>query len=123
MEEASKFFAEMQEHGFPLDAAVYTCMITGYGNTKKLDKAYVLLQEMKEKGIPHDWRAYNALIKVMAILQKPDEATKLYEKMIQCGFPTHNPHLQHAHAIVFHSEESRDGFCNLGSDGSECLLP
>jgi pentatricopeptide repeat protein len=51
MKEAVGYFYEMVGFGFHPDAVVYTCLMTGYGNDKRMDKVYELLKEMKEKGL------------------------------------------------------------------------
>ncbi|KAK4381984.1 Pentatricopeptide repeat-containing protein, mitochondrial [Sesamum angolense] len=45
-----------------------------FGNQKKMDMVYRLLNEMKEKGCPPDGRMYNALLKMMANRHLPDDA-------------------------------------------------
>ncbi|KAM1700520.1 hypothetical protein TB2_030991 [Malus domestica] len=76
----------MQESGCQLDDVVYTCLIAGFGNQKKMETIYELLKEMKENGCTHDGRTYNALIKVMIRQQRmPNDAMQIYKKMIQNG--------------------------------------
>jgi len=65
------------------DAAVYTCLITGFGTQKKLVTVYELLKEMQEKGHPPDGKTYNALIKLMANQKISEHATRIYNKLIQ----------------------------------------
>jgi pentatricopeptide repeat protein len=71
--------------GFHPDAVVYTCLMTGYGNDKRMDKVYELLKEMKEKGCPLDGKTYNALNKLMTGQRMPGDVVRIYKKMIQNG--------------------------------------
>jgi pentatricopeptide repeat protein len=85
MKEAVEYFYEMIDYGFHPDAAVYTCLMTGYGNDKRMDKVYELLKEMKEKGCPLDGKTYNALNKLMTGQRMPGDVVRIYKKMIQNG--------------------------------------
>ncbi|KAL7609554.1 hypothetical protein Lser_V15G12421 [Lactuca serriola] len=85
MKEAIESYENMLNHNYKPDAAVYTCLITGFGNVKQMDKVYGLLKEMKEKDCPPDGRLYNALIKLMTNRRMPDDAVRIYKKMIQSG--------------------------------------
>ncbi|KAK4384218.1 Pentatricopeptide repeat-containing protein, mitochondrial [Sesamum angolense] len=74
LKEAVEYLDGMLTCGYEPDAAVYTCLMTGFGNQKKMDMVYRLLNEMKEKGCPPDGRMYNALLKMMANRHLPDDA-------------------------------------------------
>ncbi|KAK4381986.1 Pentatricopeptide repeat-containing protein, mitochondrial [Sesamum angolense] len=74
LKEAVEYLDDMLTCGYEPDAAVYTCLMTGFGNQKKMDMVYRLLNEMKEKGCPPDGRMYNALLKMMANRHLPEDA-------------------------------------------------
>ncbi|EYU34833.1 hypothetical protein MIMGU_mgv1a022327mg [Erythranthe guttata] len=76
LKEAIDYFDEMVDSGCGPDAAVYTCLMTGFANQKK----------MNIKNCQPDGRLYNALIKMMVNRRMPDEAVKIYKKMVQSGF-------------------------------------
>ncbi|EYU20479.1 hypothetical protein MIMGU_mgv1a025024mg [Erythranthe guttata] len=61
----------MVDSGCGPDAAVYTCLMTGFANQKNMDIVYRLLNEMKEKNCQPDGRLYNALIKMMVNRRMP----------------------------------------------------
>ncbi|GAB4841768.1 hypothetical protein Ancab_022490 [Ancistrocladus abbreviatus] len=75
-------FDEMTNLSCEPDAAAYTCLITGFGNQRKMDKVYGLLKEMKEKGCSPYARTDNALIKLLTNRRMPDDAVRIYQKMI-----------------------------------------
>ncbi|CAI9114122.1 OLC1v1014772C1 [Oldenlandia corymbosa var. corymbosa] len=85
LREAADYFDEMMKSGCEPDAGVYTCLLTGYGNEKKMDKVYGLLKDMKDKGYPPDAQLFNALIKLMTNRRMPDDAVRIYKKMINTG--------------------------------------
>ncbi|KAK7412476.1 hypothetical protein VNO78_03940 [Psophocarpus tetragonolobus] len=64
MGEAIEYFDEMVDHGCQPDAALYMCLIAGFGRQKKMDMVHNPLKEMMKKGCPPDGRTYNALIKL-----------------------------------------------------------
>ncbi|KAH6811904.1 Pentatricopeptide repeat superfamily protein [Perilla frutescens var. frutescens] len=83
LNEAMNYLDDMLNSGCEPDAAVYTCLMIGFGNQRKMDMVYRLLKEMKERGCPPDGRSYNTLIKMMTNQKMPDDAAKIYKKMIQ----------------------------------------
>lgn len=83
MKEAIQCYENMLSHEHNPDVAVYTCLITGFGNIKQMDKVYGLLKEMKENGCKPDGRLYNALIKLMTNRKMPNDAVRIYKKMIE----------------------------------------
>lgn len=81
--EAMGYLNDMLKSGCEPDAAVYTCLMIGFGNQRKMNMVYQLLKQMKERGCPPDGRTYNGLIKMMTNQKLPDDAVKIYKKMIQ----------------------------------------
>ncbi|KAL2340997.1 hypothetical protein Fmac_008937 [Flemingia macrophylla] len=85
--DAIKLFEIMKakDRGCQADAALYTCLILGFGRQKMMDMVYNLLREMRERGCSSDGRTYNALIKLMTSQHMPDDAVRIYKKMLQSG--------------------------------------
>ncbi|KAK4384424.1 Pentatricopeptide repeat-containing protein, mitochondrial [Sesamum angolense] len=122
LKEAVEYLDGMLTCGYEPDAAVYTCLMTGFGNQKKMDMVYRLLNEMKEKGCPPDGRMYNALLKMMANRHLPDDAVKIYKKMIQSGV---EPSIHTYNMIMksyFFARNYEMGLCSLGGDEEEWFV-
>ncbi|KAL4349951.1 hypothetical protein S245_032828 [Arachis hypogaea] len=85
--DAIKLFEIMKakDRGCQPDAALYTCLITGFGRQRRMDLISDLLKTMRKRGCPPDGKTYNALIKVMTSQHMPDDAMRIYKMMIQSG--------------------------------------
>ncbi|KAF4363768.1 hypothetical protein F8388_000433 [Cannabis sativa] len=86
MREAVEYFDDLIESGNQPDTAVYTCLITGFGNLKNMDMVYELLKRDRERKVAHLMEdSTNALIKLMTSRKMPDEAVGVYKRMGKSG--------------------------------------
>ncbi|KAM1068170.1 hypothetical protein ACFX2A_000163 [Malus domestica] len=89
----------MQESGCQLDAVVYSCLITGFGNQNKMETVYGLLKDMKENddvvriykkmiqnGIKPSIHIYNMIMKSYFQTRNYHIGRAVWDEMIQKGF-------------------------------------